>query len=121
VKAVGSRLVVGVRAVSTVVVAAVLPTALGPVLVVVLGVLLSLPLVLVVTVALVAVYSADPGRRAAAKEVLDRLLSVLRPPESPRTPAPRRRGRPPPGKGQPAEQPDAGKEASDHGTNDRAR
>ncbi len=120
-RAVGNRLVVGVRTVSTVVVAAVLPTALGPALVVVIGVLLSLPLALVITLALVAVYSADPGRRRAAKEVLDRLLSVLRPQESPRTPAPRRRGRPPPGKCRPAEQPDTGKETSDHGANDRAR
>ncbi|MGH3865850.1 MAG: hypothetical protein ACRDQ4_06850 [Pseudonocardiaceae bacterium] len=112
---------VGVRAVGTVVVAAVLPTALGPVIVVVIGVLLSLPLALVVTVALVAVCSADPGRRKAAKEVLDRLLSVLRPQESLRTLAPRRRGRPPPRKGQPAERPDTGKEFSDHGANDRAR
>lgn len=79
-------------------VAAVLPTALGLVLVVVMGVLLSLPLVLVVTLALVAVYSPDPGRQGAAKEILDRLLNVPRPRESPRTPALRRRERPPPGK-----------------------
>lgn len=120
-KAVGSRLALGVRAVSTVAVAAVLPTTWGPVLVLVIGVLLSMPLALVITVALVAVYSADPGRRRAAKEVLDRLLSVLRPQESPWTPAPRRRGRPPRGKCQLAEQPDTGKEASDHGANYRAR
>jgi hypothetical protein len=118
---VGSRLALGVRAVSTVVVAAVLPTTWGPVLVLVIGVLLSLPLALVITLALVAVYSADPGRRRAAKEVLDRLLSALRPHESPRTPARRRRGRPPPGKRQPTEQPDTGKETSDHGANYRAR
>lgn len=97
-KAVGSRLALGVRAVSTVAVAAVLPTTWGPVLVLVIGVLLSLPLALVITLALVAVYSADPGRRAAAKDVLDRLLSALRAPESPRTPARRRRGGPSPGK-----------------------
>jgi hypothetical protein len=91
-------LVVGAKAVSTALVAAVLPTALGPVLVVVVGVLLGLPLVLGTTLALVAVYSADPDRRAAAKEVLYRLLNTLRPRESSRTPAPRRPRRPPPGK-----------------------
>lgn len=47
----GSRLVVGVKAVSTVVLASALPTAWGSVI----GVLLGLSLVLVVTVALVAV------------------------------------------------------------------
>ena len=91
---------VGVRAVSTVaLVAAVLPTALGLVLVVVMGVLLGLPVVLVITLALVAVYSPDPARQGAAKEILDRLLIALRPRESPRTRAPRRRRRRPPGKG----------------------
>lgn len=86
---------VGVKAVSTALVAAVLTTALGPVLIVVMGVLLGLPLALVITLALVAVYSTDPDRRGAAKEVLYRLLNVLRPRESHRSPAPRRRGRPP--------------------------
>jgi hypothetical protein len=96
VRAVASWLVVGAKAVgSTALVAAVLPTALGPVLVVVIGVLLGLPMALGITLALVAVYSADPGRRGAAKEVLYRLLNALRPRESPRSPAQRRRGRPP--------------------------
>lgn len=97
-RAVASWLVVGAKAVSTALVAAVLPTALGPVLVVVIGVLLGLPMALGITLALVTVYSADPGRRGAAKEVLYRLLNALRPRESPRSPAPRRRGAPPRGK-----------------------
>lgn len=80
-RAVGSWLVVGVRAMSTAaLITTVLPTALGLLLLVVMGVLLGLPVVLVITLALVAVYSPDPGRQAAAKEVLDRLLNALRPP-----------------------------------------
>lgn len=54
------------------------PGLLEPVLVTV-GALGGLPLLLITTLALVAVYSADPGRRAAAEKILDLLLATLRP------------------------------------------
>jgi hypothetical protein len=99
VRAVGRWLVIGIKALSAAALAAVaLPTVLGLVLVAVMGVLLGLPLVLVITLALAAVYSPDPDRQGAAKEVLDRLLNALRPPREPRAPTPRQRGRPPPRK-----------------------
>jgi hypothetical protein len=90
--------VVGVRTVSTALVVAVFPTPLWPVLVVAISVLLGLPLALVATLALVAVYSADSGRREAATDVLDRLLNALQPRESRRTQTLRRRKTPPSGR-----------------------
>lgn len=50
----------------------------------------SLPLLLIITLALIAVYSPDPSRRAAAEKILNRLLTTLRPPTS-NTPTPRTR------------------------------
>ena len=52
----------------------------------------GLPLLLITTLALVAVYSPDPVRRAAAEKILDRLLTTLRPREA-AMPTPRRRKR----------------------------
>ncbi|MGH3780814.1 MAG: hypothetical protein ACRDRO_09365 [Pseudonocardiaceae bacterium] len=69
------------------------PTLLVPLLVtgVVVGVL---PLLLIATLALVAVYSHDPVRRAAAEKILDRLLTTLRPQEPPLRAARRRKKTP---------------------------
>jgi hypothetical protein len=90
----GLWLAVSVRAVTMVMlVATVLPAAAALLLVAIIGVLLGLPLVLMITLALVAVYSPDPNRQRVAKDVFVRLLNVLRPRESPRAPALRRRGR----------------------------
>ena len=96
VSAVVSRLVSGVGAGSAALVAAVQPELLVAVLLAV-AVLGGLPLLLITTLALVAVYSRDPVRRAAAEKILTRLLGALRP-GVPSTPTPRRRRRtPPPG------------------------
>jgi hypothetical protein len=54
------------------------PPLLVPILVTVAA-LGGLPLLLIASLALVAVYSPDPSRRAAAEKILDRLLMTLRP------------------------------------------
>ena len=77
-RAVANRLVSGVGAGGAALVAAVQPGLLVPVLLAV-AVPVGLPLLLIATLALVAVYSRDPVRRAAAEKVLDRLLNALRP------------------------------------------
>ena len=84
-----SRLVSGVGAGGMALVAAAQPGLLVPVLLAV-AVLGGLPLLLIAALALVAVYSHDPARRAAAEKILDRLLSALRPGER-STPTPRYR------------------------------
>ena len=55
------------------------PRAAGAGLVTV-GALGGVPLLLITALALVAVYSPDPDRRAAAEKILDRLLATLRQP-----------------------------------------
>jgi nitrate/nitrite transporter NarK len=92
VSAVASRLASGVGAGGAALVAAVQPGLLVPVTLVA-AVLGGLPLLLITTLALVAVYSHDPDRRTAAENILDRLLSALRPRERPPT-RQRRKGRP---------------------------
>lgn len=73
------------------------PGLLGPILLTAAA-LGGLPLLLIATLALIAVYSPDPYRRNAAENILDRLLTTLRPREpAPRTP---RRHRRPPTSGQ---------------------
>lgn len=52
-------------------------------------------LLLITTLALVAVYSPDPARRAAAEQILDRLLTALRP-RVPSTRTPRHKPKTPP-------------------------
>jgi hypothetical protein len=66
------------------------PTLLGPILLT--GATLGgVSLLLIFTLALAAVYSPDPVRRAAAENILDRLLSTLGPPRaSTRTPRKRK-------------------------------
>ncbi|MDQ2884371.1 MAG: hypothetical protein M3Y48_25365 [Actinomycetota bacterium] len=80
--AVASWLVSSVGAVGAATLVTLQPTLLLPLLVtgLVVG---GLPLLLIATLALVAVYSPDPVRRAAAEKILDRLLTTLRPQEPP--------------------------------------
>jgi hypothetical protein len=81
----------GVGAGSAALAIALQPALLVPILVT--GATLGgLPLLLITTLALVAVYSPDPVRRAAAEKILDRLLTTLRPQDtSTRTRTRRRR------------------------------
>jgi hypothetical protein len=89
VSTVTGRLASGVGAGGAVLAAAVQPGLLVPVALAA-AVLGGLPLLLISVLALVAVYSRDPDRRAAAEKILDRLLSALRP-QLPTTPARQRR------------------------------
>lgn len=73
-----SRLVSGVGAGGAALVAAVQPGLLVAVLLAVAA-LGGLLLLLISTLALVAVYSRDPVRRAAAGKILTQLLGALRP------------------------------------------
>ncbi len=76
--AVAGWLVPGIGAGGAALAVAVQPTLLVPILMT--GAALGgLPLLLICTLALVAVYSPDPSRRAAAEKILDRLLTTLRP------------------------------------------
>ncbi len=79
-----TQLASGVGAGGTVLALFVQPTLLIPVLVTVAA-LGGLPLMLIATLALVAVYSRHSERRAAAEQILDRLLTTLRPPQSLKT------------------------------------
>lgn len=87
-----SWLVSGVGAGGAALAAALQPGLLVSIVLAVAG-LGGLALLLIVTLALVAIYSRDPVRRAAAEKILTRLLGVLRP----RGPSTRRRRTDPPG------------------------
>lgn len=63
---------------------------LVPVLITI-AVLGGLPMLLIIILALVAVYSPDPSRRAAAEKILGRLLVALRRREASTRTRPRRR------------------------------
>jgi hypothetical protein len=93
VNAVASWLVSSVGAGGAATLVALQPTLLVPLLVTGAAVG-GLPLLLITTLALVAVYSPDPVRRAAAEKILDRLLTTLRPKE-PATRTARRRKKTP--------------------------
>lgn len=71
-------LVSGVGAGGTALVLALQPGLLGWVMVALVA-MGSMPLLLISTLALIAVYSSNPARQAAAEKVLDRLLITLRP------------------------------------------
>lgn len=68
----------GVGTGSAVLAVAFQPALLLPILVTT-ATLGGLPLLLITTLAMIAVYSPDPVRRAAAEKILDRLLTTLRP------------------------------------------
>jgi nitrate/nitrite transporter NarK len=76
-----TRLASGVGVGGTAVALSLQPALLVPVVAAVAA-LGGLPMLLITTLALVAVYSRRPDRRVAAENILDRLLTALRPPQS---------------------------------------